>query len=95
MVQQIWDKRHAILQIAARYGATNVRIFGSTARGEATPNSDVDILVDLNRAWSLWDRIGLKQDLEDLLGQPVDIAVAADLREVIRESVLEDAITLS
>lgn len=86
--------RDDILAIAARYGAVNVRVFGSVARGEAGPDSDVDILVDLTRKWSLFDHIGLKQDLEDLLGRKVDVVVAADLRDIIREHALGEAVPL-
>ncbi len=92
--QLLKDKREEILTIVARYGASNVRVFGSTARGEAGPDSDIDLLVDLERKWSLWDRIGLKQDLEDLLGRKVDIAVATHLHEIIREHALDEAVAL-
>ena len=86
--------RDDILAIAARYGATNVRVFGSVVRGEAGPESDVDILVDLTRKWSLFDRIGLKQDLEDLLGRDVDIAIADSLYPRIRNRILAEAVPL-
>lgn len=52
--------RDGIVELAASYGATNVRVFGSVARGEAGPDSDIDLLVDVERPWSLMDRIGLK-----------------------------------
>lgn len=86
--------RDAILVIAARYGATNVRVFGSVARGDARPDSDVDLLVDLEKPWSLFDHINFKHEVEDLLGCKVDIVVASALREIVREQVFEKAIPL-
>ncbi|HYP19755.1 MAG TPA: nucleotidyltransferase domain-containing protein, partial [Chloroflexia bacterium] len=56
-------KREEILEIAARHGAHNVRIFGSVARGEATPESDLDFLVELEPGRSLLDHVALLQDL--------------------------------
>ncbi len=70
--QLLKDKRLDILRIAARHGAYNVRVFGSLARGEGRPDSDVDILVNLDADRSLLDLIALKQDLEDLPGCKVD-----------------------
>lgn len=88
------DKRADILAIATRYGAVNVRVFGSVARGEATDDSDIDLMVDLQRKWTLWDRIGIKQDLEDLLGREVDVVVADSLRDIIRDHALSEVMPL-
>ncbi len=88
------DRRMDILQIAARHGARTVRIFGSVARGEAGPGSDVDILVNLNPGRSLLDIVAIKQDLEDLLGRKVDVVTEAAISPYIREQVLKEAITL-
>jgi len=87
-------KQQEIIEISAKYGASNIRVFGSYARGEATPNSDLDLLIDLKQGISLLDRIALKQELEDLLGVKVDIAKPENLHEIIREKVLEEAIPL-
>jgi predicted nucleotidyltransferase len=87
-------KRDEILQIAARYGASNVRVFGSVARGEAGPDSDVDFLVELEPNRSLLDHVALMQDLEDLLGRKVDVVAERGLREIIRERVLREAVPL-
>ena len=92
--ERVDRQREQILSIAARYGATNVRLFGSVARGEARTDSDVDFLVDLTRAWSLFDHISMQQDLEDLLGCRVDLIVASALREHVRENALGQAILL-
>lgn len=86
--------REAILRIAREHGATNVRIFGSVARGEAGPESDVDFLVDLEPGRSLFDLGVLLMDLQHLLGCRVDVATMAGLRPAIRSSVLKDSVPL-
>ena len=88
------EKRIEILKIAAQYGGSNVRIFGSVARGEATADSDIDFLMDIQAGRSLLNRIALIQDLEDLLGCKVDVAKPEILHESIREQVLKEAIHL-
>ncbi|MBX3064620.1 MAG: nucleotidyltransferase family protein [Anaerolineae bacterium] len=88
------SKRQQILEIADRYGAYNVRVFGSVARGEATEKSDIDFLVDFKPDYRIWDQIGLKQDLEALLDCKVDVAVADSLREEFAPYILADATPL-
>lgn len=92
--QILQEKRLEILKIAKTYGASNIRIFGSVARGEATSNSDIDFLMDIESGKNLLDRIALIQDLEDLLGYKVDVAQPENLHESIKEKVLQEAITL-
>jgi len=87
-------KREDILQTARKYGAYNVRVFGSVARGEADEKSDIDLLVDMEKGRSLLDLAGLLIDLEDLLGCKVDVVTTDGLRERIRERVLKEAIAL-
>lgn len=94
IAQIIGDKRDEILRTAACYGATNVRVFGSVARGEARPDSDVDLLVRLKPDYKLRDHLGLTVALKDVLGRPVDIAVEANLRAELRLSILQDATPL-
>ena len=88
------NKREAILQIARRHGATNVRVFGSVSRGEARADSDIDFLVDLERGRSLLDLGGLLMDLQEFLGCPVDVVTEKGLRLRIRERVLREAVPL-
>jgi len=87
-------KREDILRIAAKYGAYNVRIFGSVARGEADEQSDIDFLMNMEPGRSLFDLGGLLSDLEDLLGCNVDVVTEDGLRDRIRDRVLKEAIAL-
>ncbi len=86
--------REPILAIAAAYGASHVRIFGSVARGEATATSDIDFLVEMAADRSLLDRIGLRQALSDLLGCEVDVVSLANVRAAWRDRVAREAIEL-
>lgn len=87
-------KREEILSVAARHGAFNVRLFGSVARGEAGPESDVDFLVEMERGRSLMDRAALILDLQELLGRKVDVATERGLKPAIREHILQEAVRL-
>jgi uncharacterized protein len=89
--QLLQSKRKEILQIAARNGATNVRVFGSVARGDARPDSDVDILVNLEANRSLLDLARLLRELQSLLNCPVDVITEASLRPRLRSRVLKEA----
>ncbi|MHC4445430.1 MAG: nucleotidyltransferase family protein [Planctomycetota bacterium] len=89
--QLLQDKREEILEIAARHGAHNVRVFGSVVRGEAGDRSDLDLLVELEPGRSLMDHVALTQDLEDLLGCKVDVVETQALHWYIRDRVLEEA----
>jgi predicted nucleotidyltransferase len=88
------EKRDDILRTAARHGAHNVRVFGSTARGDVGPESDIDLLVNLEPGRSLLDLGALLMDLQDLLGCPVDVVTEAGLRSRIRDRVLREARSL-
>ena len=87
-------KREEILRIARAHGARNVRVFGSAARGESGPDSDVDLLVELEPGRSLMDHVALIQDLEELLGRKVDVVEASALHWYIRDRVLQEAVPL-
>jgi predicted nucleotidyltransferase len=88
------DKRDLILRQAESFGASNVRVFGSVARGESHPGSDVDLLVDLAPARSLLTWSAFWQALEAALGVKVDLAVESDLRPEVRQAILEEAVLL-
>ena len=90
----IREKREAILRVAARHGATHVRLIGSVARGEARPDSDIDLLVTWSEGSSLLDQAALMLELESLLCRKVDIASDGWVKPSIRESVYRDAIAL-
>ena len=86
------NKREEILRLAAQYGARNVRVFGSVARGDADEMSDVDFLVDLDEDRNLLDLGGLLMDLRELLNRDVDVVTADGLRARIRDRVLREAV---
>ncbi len=87
----VQEKRKEILELAAKHGACNVRIFGSVARGEATPESDIDFLIDLGDKLSPWFPVGLIDDLENLLGRKVDVVTEKSIHHFIRDRVLNEA----
>ncbi len=91
LLEQVQSKRGEILQLAARRGARNVRLFGSVARDEARLDSDVDFLVDLEPGRSLLDLGGLLMDLQKLLGRKVDVVTETGLRPRLRPRVLREA----
>jgi len=92
--QWMVSRRSEILSLAARHGASNVRVFGSVARGEDDAASDIDILVDLEPGRSLFDLGGLLTDLTALLERDVDVVTEKGLRPALRERVLQEAIAL-
>jgi hypothetical protein len=88
------EKRDDIKRIAARHGAYNLRVFGSVARGEARPESDIDFLIDVGPTTSSWFPAGLILDLEDLLGRRVEVVSEKALNPDLRDHVLREAIPL-
>jgi predicted nucleotidyltransferase len=93
-IDEITARRDEILALASTYGASNVRIFGSVARGEATPDSDVDLLVTYASDVSLFDVAGLYVALEELLNRHVDIVDDRAIKPYMRASILRDAVSL-
>ena len=87
-------KRDDIQRIAARHGARNIRLFGSVARGDSGPQSDIDFLIDTTAATSSWFPAGLILDLQDLLGRRVEVVTEQGLDPLIRERVLREALPL-
>jgi predicted nucleotidyltransferase len=90
--EQIRQQAAEIRRIAASHGVVSIRLFGSVARGEERPDSDVDFLVEVGPETSPWFPAGLILDLEDLLDRPVQVVVARALREDLRERVLGEAV---
>jgi hypothetical protein len=89
-------QREEILTLAARYGVSNVRVFGSVARGEARPGSDIDLLVTANTQMSVFDLVGLWLDLQDLLKREVSLVTdeVHPRQQPFLEQVLREAVTL-
>ncbi len=84
--------REAILRLAASHGVSNIRVFGSVARGDATEESDIDLLVDFTLRTSGLELIAFAQDLEDLLGYRVDIAT--QIHRIVLDRVEREAVSL-
>ncbi len=90
-IEEIKKRKKEILALAAKYGASDVRIFGSVARGQANADSDVDFLVNLEQGRSLFDLGGLLMDLQSLLHRKVDVVTEKGLHWYIRDRVLKEA----
>lgn len=94
MTRLLEQKREEILRIAAKYGARNVRVFGSMVHDRVAGDSDIDLLVDLEAGRSLLDQVGLKQELEELLGRNVDAVVEGGISPYLEERILSEAVPL-
>jgi hypothetical protein len=84
-------KRRAILALASKHGARDVRVFGSAARGESGPESDIDLLVKMEDGRSLLDVSALVLELQDLLGKKVDVVSEDGLYWLLRRKILKEA----
>jgi predicted nucleotidyltransferase len=93
-LDELRRRRNELAAIAARHGASNLRVFGSVARGEQRRDSDLDILIDLEPGRSLFDLGGLLMDLEELFGCRVDVGEIAAFRAPARERILSEAVAL-
>ena len=93
-LEELQALRDEILRLAAKFGASNVRVFGSVARGEATPESDVDLLVSFPPDRSMFELVGMWLDLKDLLGCEVSLVPdGIDDRDFLQQ-ILQDAVPL-
>lgn len=92
--RRVLRERRRLTEVAARHGASNVRVFGSVARGAEGPDSDVDLLADLAPGTGLLGLGRLEHDLADVLHARVDVVPATDLKPGVAESVLSEAIPL-
>lgn len=80
-----------ILSVTEAFGVTRVRVFGSWARNEAGGTSDLDLIVDVPEGTTLWDLIGIEQDLEKVLGLKVEVFTEGDLHPRLKEQILAEA----
>ena len=90
MLSDIQQKKAEILRLARKYGAENIRVFGSVVRGTASSDSDLDLLIRLAPERSLIDRIAFMQDLEALLHVKVDVVNEKALHPTIRKKILRE-----
>jgi uncharacterized protein len=88
------EKRDLILKVASNHGIQNVRVFGSVARNEDGPDSDLDLLVDFDPDRSLFDLIRFKQEVENLLHVRVDVVTENSIHWSMKEAVLDGAIQI-
>ncbi len=93
-IDELRTRRDEILSVAARYGASNIRVFGSVLHGDDRPDSDIDLLVEVERGRSLLDIIGLEQELEELLGRRVEVLTVGGLSPYLQQRILAEAATL-
>lgn len=95
LLDQLREMKHNLNNLAAQYGASHLRVFGSVARREETPRSDVDFLVELPQGYDLFaQRLPLAQDLSELLHRKVDVIPEHELSPYIRAHVLDEAVEL-
>ncbi len=95
LLETLRVQRKTILALSDQYGARHVRVFGSVARGEERPDSDVDFLVDLPRGYDMFaQRLPLTERLADLLGRRVELVPEHELNRHIRDRVLKEAVEL-
>ncbi len=92
LFDELKKRREEILAIARQCGLTNIKVFGSVARGEERPDSDIDFLVSkIPNVKTTWGYIGFKADVEELLGRKVDVAIDTHVYPLMREGVFQDA----
>lgn len=94
LIDVLQEKRDRILKMARKHGVKNIRVFGSVARLEDGPRSDLDLLVDFEVGRSLFDLIGFKQEMEDLLQISVDVVTENAIHWSMKEDILNEAIQL-
>ncbi len=89
--KRLKEKRDAVMLLAAKHGARNIRVFGSIARGDSCPESDVDLLVKMEEGRSLLDLSAMVLDLKELLGVNVDVVSEDGLYWLLRRKILKEA----
>lgn len=93
-LELLQHRREDIRRIAAKHGAYNVRVFGSVVRGEAKPESDIDLLIEKGSRTTSWFPAGLVLELEELLGRRVEVVTEKALNPYLRDHVLREAVSL-
>jgi len=95
LLTELINKKKQIEALSLKYGATRIRVFGSVARGEESKDSDIDFLVDFPRGYDLFtQRLPLTENLQSLLGRPVDVIPEHEVSRHIKDYVLQEAIDL-
>lgn len=93
-LELVRSKKAAILALAAKHGARNVRVFGSVARGEERSDSDIDLLVDMEEGRTYFDLVDLWLETQTLMGRKVDVLTEPEVSPYIRKQVLKEAVPL-
>lgn len=91
--QQIRSHRNAIFTLASKHGIGNIRVFGSALKTGTVPN-DIDLLVSVDPGRSLIDLIAFSQEVERILGSPVDVVAERGLSPYLRDAVLKEAVAI-
>jgi predicted nucleotidyltransferase len=94
MIRAVEEIQNRIAPVLREHGVRRAGIFGSTARGEARPDSDLDLLVEFEEGRSLLDLVDLRLVLEDLLGREADVVTYASLHPQLRKRVLEEQVEI-
>ena len=94
LITVINDNKKQINEIADKYGVVFIKVFGSVARGEEKPHSDIDLLVKLEEGRSLFDLIGFKNDLEYLLKRKVDVVTEESLHWTLKDQVINEVVEI-
>lgn len=94
MSHQVEEIKRKILPILKKYGVRRASIFGSVVSGEATENSDIDILVEIRSNISLLDFVGLKLELEEVLGRKVDLGEYDAIKPIIKDRILNEQVAI-
>lgn len=95
LLQSLHAKKDAIERACQQFGARQIRVFGSVARGEERPDSDIDFLVDFPRGYDIFaQRIPLAERLSEITGRRLDLIPEHELNPHLREAILQEAVDL-
>ena len=88
------ERNKTLVSFLTKHGAKKIGLFGSVARGEDRPDSDIDVLVEFSEVKSLFEMVGIELDLADVLGKKIDLFREENLRPIIKNSVMEDLVVI-